>query len=131
MSVTPKCNADDEAVDVDVTNGQFVEFEVSFKGAQPLFAVVDDSKRVILSAHDQPVSPGLYRTKWPAKPSSVKSGDAVEAALGVQFIAATQYTCKITCKATDGSVVRVAKDCTYTGTDAADTFHTSLTLRIV
>lgn len=131
MAVTRKCQANKLGVNVDIARNEHVEFKVAFKGAQPLFAVVDEHDDVLLSPKDEPDSPGHWTTTWPREDSNHTAGTEVEVAFGAQFLAATEYSYQVTVRASDGSVRATAKDCTYSCEDPKRSVYSSLTLRVV
>lgn len=126
MSVKFSCRdgGDLLATELDVSNGEFLEYEVSFQGAKPTFAVVDQHGTVVLSPKNQPVAPGRYVKRWPAK--KVRVPDDLNFTLGVHFIAAIQYAYQVRRKSKTGKLIETCKDCTYASTTATDSFFDPL-----
>src|ERR1043165_8678000 len=113
MSVNYSCESDGDllATELEVSNGEYLEFEVSFQGAKATFAVVDQHGTIVLSPKNAPESPGRYVSRWPK--SKVKVPDDLNFTLGVHFIAATQYAYLVTRRTKGGKLIEKCKDCTY------------------
>jgi hypothetical protein len=126
MSVKHSCAKDRDllATELDVTNGEVLEWEVTFLGAKPTFAVVDQHGTVVLSPKDKPAGPGRYLKRWPSK--KVRVPDDLNFTLGMHFIAATRYAYRVTRRTAGGHVIETCKDCTYASTTATDSFFDPL-----
>lgn len=126
MSVTYKCDPDGDllATELDVSNGEYLDYEVMFQGAQATFAVVDQHGTVILSANDAPIAPGRYAKRWPTGPARVP--DDLNHTLGVHFLAATKYAYRVTRRSKAGAPIETCKSCSYESTTSTDSFFDPL-----
>ena len=127
MSVSADCVKGENllAIELDVTNGEYLVYEVSFKGAQALFTVVDQHGVIIMDPKDA-VSKSRFQRKWPAKKSDVKVPDDVNHVFSMSFLVATEYDYVVTRRSKKGAKLEACKNCTYTSKTATDTYHVPL-----
>lgn len=127
MTVNRQDNIDFLATELDVTNAETLIYEVSFKGAQAIFAVSDQHGTIILSPSDPSVAAGCWRKTWPTSPEDVKVPDDLNHVLGIHFTGgATQYAYKVTRCDKTGTIIATCKDCVYTNTSPTDSFFEPL-----
>lgn len=127
MSVKAECEKGQNllATDLNVTAGEYLVYEVSFRGAQPLFTIVDQHGVIVMDPKDK-VDAGTFRKKWPAKKSDVKIPDDLNHTLSMSFIAAVEYDYVVTMYSKAGKKVEVCKNCSYSSTTSTDTYHVPL-----
>jgi hypothetical protein len=123
MAVNVSCSGRVLAVGLDLTAGEYLVYEVSFLGAQAVFAITDLTGAVILSPSTPPVTPGKCRTRWPL---TTPSQDDVTHTLVVHFVAATQYIYSAIRYDKSGNQLQTCKNCTYASTTATDYFPEAL-----
>jgi len=126
VEVTCKPGADKAAVQLRVSRGEKIRYELLFRGAQATFAVVDQHGVVILSNQDPPVAPGRYLKVWPGPGDAVKVPDDLNHVLGLHFIAATAYAWRATRVAANGTALEPLKDCVYERSSQTDNFFDPL-----
>jgi len=127
MAVTAKCTADQLATELDITNGEALTYEVSFKGAQAIFSIVDQHGTIILSPADPPISAGHWRKRWPGKKGDAKAPDDLNHVFGMHFVGgATEYNYKVTRRDKNSHVIDTCKNCKYTSTAPDDSFFDPL-----
>jgi hypothetical protein len=125
-NVDVACRANTMAVQLQVSEGEKIRYEVLFRGAQATFAIVDQHGVVILSSQDAPVEPGHFLTIWPTPTTNVKIPDDLTHTFGMHFIAATTYNWIATRIAKDGSPIEPLKNCTYERSSQTDSFFDPL-----
>ena len=127
-AVQRKCKPgqDKLAVQLDVSRGEKIRYEVRFRGAQATFAIVDQHGIVILSNQDPPIQPGLYVRVWPGPNDVVKVPDDLNHVCGMHFIAATDYALRATRVAANGNALEPLKDCVFTRSNQTDSFFDPL-----
>lgn len=126
VSVSCKPDEDKAATLLRVSRRETIHYEVSFKGAQGVFAIVDQHGTVILSNQDVPVSPGLYVRDWPRPGDDVKVPDDLNHTLGMHFIAATAYAYQAVRRSSTGAVLEKLKNCVYERSSQTDSFFDPL-----
>jgi hypothetical protein len=125
MSAQETCNSSKMAVQLDVTNGETILYQVSFTGAQGVFAIVDQHGVIILD-NSKPTAPGTFEVRWPGPNDNVKIPDDLNHVLGMHFISAVTYTYKVNrCDAAKNPIEDL-KDCTYTRSAQTDSFFVPL-----
>ena len=126
VSVLCKPDEDKAATLFHVSRGETIRYEVSFKGAQGTFAIVDQHGTVILSNQDAAVAPGQYVRDWPGSGDDVKVPDDLNHTLGMHFIAATAYAYRATRLSSTGATLEKLKNCTYQRGSQTDSFFDPL-----
>ena len=126
VSVLCKPDEDKAATLLRVSRGETIRYEVSFKGAQGTFAIVDQHGAVILSNQDAAVAPGQYVRDWPRPGDNVKVPDDLNHTLGMHFIAATAYAYRATRLSSTGATLEKLKNCTYQRGSQTDSFFDPL-----
>lgn len=128
MIVKRSCHKDQDllAVELNVTEGEYLVYEVSFQGAQGVFSIVDQHGTIILSPASGPVAPGQYQKKWPANMSEVKIPDDLNHTLGIHFIGAVKYTYKATQYNKADQQISVCKNCEYESNTPTDSYFAHL-----
>src|ERR1700730_2120479 len=103
MAVQTNVTTETAAVFLDATGGEYLLYEVTPRGAQPVFTLVDSrADKLLMSNQSTPISdnPLVYRRKWPLPVDSVST--ATSHTLGMHFLAATQYRYEVGLYANSG-----------------------------
>jgi hypothetical protein len=123
---TRDCSANKGIVrSLKVTQGEFLRYEASFRGAQALFVVADPARNLIFGPGHGSGTPGGFGREWPDEGESVGTGMTTHT-FGCQFLAAHEYLYRVTHRNENGDILDVLKDCKYTATDPADVVFSSL-----
>jgi hypothetical protein len=106
------CDPNLGAVDVDVDNGEYLAFEVSFKGASAIFSIVSSTTgQVLLDPTDGPVE-GPFESIWPETGDPANKGKHKHAFVA-DFLTATDYTLTVKLCWKSGSTKRNIKNCEW------------------
>jgi hypothetical protein len=108
-------NADLLATELDVTNGEFLLFEVVLvKGPKAAFSVADQHGTIILSTQDDPADNGAtWRRKLPAKKNELKVPDDLNYSLVLNFARAVRYKYTVTRFDSTRKVIATCKQCSF------------------
>ncbi|HZI85250.1 MAG TPA: hypothetical protein VFD48_00340 [Pyrinomonadaceae bacterium] len=111
----------DAVVKVRVSNGEYLHFNLTVKGAEPIFSFVC-KHRVRLSERDFDSHPKqVYAWTWS---KGQNEADAADDTYGVimSFIAAVRYTLRVEHRDRDDNLINLLKDIDYESQHAADSF---------
>ena len=109
-------------------NGEYLRYEVEGRPSA-LFDLVDENNNVLLTSTDPPTAAGTYVRQWPKAGEAPALGNHVHT-LGMQFIPAVSYRYAVSHCASDGTVIAVLKDCTYTREDQTQSMFENLTINV-
>ena len=130
MTVVRKCETDALAIELDVTAGETLLYEVEFEGgAQPTFAIVNQHGVEILASGSEPDGDGVYRSPWPKPELQIEVPNDLTHTLGMHFVFATKYGYRIHKRDAAGTSTLV-KDCTYESEPHSSTDHFFAPFRI-
>lgn len=106
MAVEKTVNDGKEAggVFLRVSKHEFLIYKVVVKGASPIFALVDEENRLLMSEADAPSPQMEYTRKWPTNPPDFPLRINYQHSLGMSFLAAIQYTYIVEHHLQNGSV---------------------------
>ncbi|MGH0034657.1 MAG: hypothetical protein ACQGVK_06480 [Myxococcota bacterium] len=125
----PQCTKNALATELDVSNGEQLLYEVKLaRGAQPVFAIVDQNEQPVLGSDDPPDPDGVFRAKWPPDPNAVQIPNDLAHTLGMHFVTAVEYHYRVTRIDGNGQTLDVLKDCSYVSDphESTDRFHVAL-----
>jgi hypothetical protein len=111
MAVTRNCSVRERRAVLDVAAGEYLKYELTFRGAQAAFVVRDDLQNV-LTIEDQ-VSPGLFAIEW--HPSGGWDGADTHNFRASMFLAES-YSLVIRQCRSDGGTKAIIRNCKYTRT---------------
>jgi hypothetical protein len=112
-------------VELHASAGQYLIYEVTIQGAQPLFAIGDQFGNIILSPYGPPK--GVYRQRWPTTPPPAPS---VTHTLNVAFLAAPRAHYRVGLFDAQDSPIVTLKDCAYEATTPSDWWLESLRILV-
>ena len=116
MTVVRSCVARERRVELDVSAKDFLEYRLTCRGAQASFAIVDDLQDVLTPADR--MTAGEFGIEWHPQ----ESWDGADTHnFRAAFLNADSYTLKISHCRSNGSVIRVLRNCTYSRSDRYDT----------
>ena len=121
MSVSADCEKGENllAIKLDVTNGEYLVYEVAFKGAQALFTVVDQHGVIVMDPTDA-ISKSRFKCEWPAKKGDVKVPDDLNHVFSMSFVTAAEYDYVVIRRSKAGKKLEAVKNCTYASKVATD-----------
>jgi hypothetical protein len=122
--VTRAVRSETVATVVDTTKGEFLTYQVSFKGGSALFVLVDSANSYMILSSNSP-SPSR---QWPlaADPVSVFSAHVAT----FHFANATQYTYRVDLNRGAGNVVTLI-DIDYSSNDSSDIYTQPLDVTVL
>jgi hypothetical protein len=111
MAVRP-CSPNDSVVELDVEDGEYVRYEVSFQGATANFTIEDATTGSTVLDDDMGPGPGPFIKEWPALGEAVDFGTHLHGFSGI-YLAAAEYRLKaVHCRA-NGTTKKVLKSCCW------------------
>ena len=131
MSVEVVVRVETVAVTVDVTNGERLRYQITTRGAAPIFSLEDAGvEQILLTQDDEPAStvPLTHQRRWPRRGDEIVTlSDHV---LSLSFLAAVQYTYKVDLLARGGAVKDAVIDMDFIATSAEDRHFQNLTVNL-
>ncbi len=119
------------SVEINAAEKEYLLYVVSAKGAQAVFALVDENDQVIFSHADGDPGQNIYQRKWPLAPGELPNDDETTHTMAFHFITAQSYSYRVTHHRKDGSVIAELKNCKYTGKPPRDTCFEPLHVDVV
>lgn len=114
------------AVIVRFTQGEFLAFKLTVKGAEPIFTFAC-MHRALLSEHQFNGHPKQeYEWEWGHNPSTEIDAEDDMYGVAMSFITAIKYTLFVEHRAQNGSVIKVLKDIDYESQAPVDNFTETL-----
>jgi len=110
------------AVIVRFSQGEFLAFKLTVKGAEPIFTFAC-MHRALLSEHVFEGHPKqVYEWEWGHNPGTEIDAEDDMYGVAMSFITAIKYTLLVEHRAQDGAVIKVLKDIDYASQATGDNF---------
>ncbi len=122
------CSPSDIAVLVDISNGEQLRYSVSFRGARAVFTLVNKQGTILLSQTSAPGLAGPWALLWPGSTPPITLPGEFTHTIGFHFLAAAEYSYKVTKEDSAGATIAVVKDCRYLSNVANDVFFEPLSV---
>ena len=125
MAVNKTVRKEDVAVLVRVRDGEHLVYKITVLGAQPIFTLVDQDSRLLMSQDDSSIPQMVYTRRWPNPTDNpVKVNN--DHTMALSFLAAIKYTYLVEHRRSDDSVKSVIIDVDYESQRPEDTFFQNL-----
>ena len=118
MAAARTCAVRERQVKVDVRGGEFLRYEVSFRGAVAKFIITDEDERKILDETGKKTD-GVFTAEWPPMAGWVWDGADSHIFVGVMALALT-YRVRVSLCRANGTTMKVIRDCTFQQTKNTD-----------